>query len=65
MIRPRAARLGALGMEIGAANGVPTPTQVAELHKLDKELSQIGRVDFVLLAIALLTMATARYWLIF
>jgi uncharacterized membrane protein len=65
MIRPRAERLGALGMEIGAANGVPTPTQVAELHNLDKELSLIGRVDFVLLAIALLTMATARYWLIF
>ena len=36
--------------------------QVAELHKIDKEMSLIGRVDFAMLAIALLTMATARYW---
>ncbi|HET7089427.1 MAG TPA: hypothetical protein VFL17_12330 [Anaerolineae bacterium] len=42
--------------------GPPTPEQVAELHKLDKEMSFIGRVDFVLLVVALLTMTTARYW---
>jgi uncharacterized membrane protein len=62
LIAPRAARLGALGAQIGAAGGPPTPEQAAELHKLDRQMSFIGRVDFVLLAIALFTMATARYW---
>jgi len=35
---------------------------VAELQQIDKEMSLIGRMDFAMLAIALLTMATARYW---
>lgn len=60
--RPRADRLGVPGREIGAAGGAPTAAQVAELQKLDKEMSQIGRVDFVLLMIAALAMAPARYW---
>ncbi len=65
MIKPRADRLGGLGREIAAAGGVPTPVQVAQLEKLDQELTLTGRVDFVLLAISTLAMATARYWLIF
>ena len=62
MIKPRVDRLGALGQAIAAAGGPPSPAQVAELQKIDKEMSLIGRVDFAMLAIALLTMATARYW---
>lgn len=62
MLRPRAERLGALGREIAMAGGGPSPQQASELHKLDQELSKIERVDVVLLTIALLTMATARYW---
>lgn len=65
MIKPRADRLGGLGREIAAAGGVPTPAQVAQLEKLGQELTLTGRVDFVLLAISTLAMATARYWLIF
>ncbi len=63
LIAPRAGRLSALGQAIGAAGGPPTPAQAAELHKLDKEISFIGRVDFVLLLVALFAMASARYWL--
>jgi len=62
MIRPRVQRLEAMGQAIGAAGGPPNPAQVAELRKVDREMSIIGRVDFVMLAIALLAMATARYW---
>jgi hypothetical protein len=62
MIKPRAERLGGLGHEIGVAGGVPTPAQAAELQKLGREMTLIGRVDLTLLAVALLTMATARYW---
>jgi uncharacterized membrane protein len=61
MIKPRAERLGGLGREIGAASG-PSPTQAVELEKLGRELSRLGRVEIALMAVALLTMATARYW---
>jgi hypothetical protein len=63
MIKPRAERLGGLGHEIGAAGGVPTSAQAAELQKLGREMALIGRVDAALLLVALLSMATARYWL--
>ncbi len=62
MIKPRAERLAALGQQIGAAGGPPTPAQVAELHKIDNEMSLIERVDFGLLMVSVFTMATARYW---
>lgn len=65
MLKPRAERMGALGKEIGMAGGTPSPAQAAELQRLDRELAQIELADFILLIIATLTMATARYWLIF
>jgi hypothetical protein len=64
MIKPRVDRLEALGQAIAAAGGPPSPAQAAELQKIDGEMSLIGRVDFVMLIIALLTMATARYWFV-
>jgi uncharacterized membrane protein len=62
MIRPRAERLSALGKQIGMAGGPPTPEQAAELNTLDKEMGTLGRVDAVLLTVALVLMGTARYW---
>lgn len=62
MVRPRAGRMGALGKQIGMTGGPPTPEQAAELHKLEQELGTFGRLDAILLTIALVTMATARYW---
>jgi uncharacterized membrane protein len=64
MIKPRVDRLEALGQAIAAAGGPPSPAQAAELQKIDGEMSLIGRVDFVMLIIALLAMATARYWFV-
>ena len=62
-INPRAIRMSKLGAEIQAAGGPPTPQQGAELQKLDKEMSALGLVDFVLVIVSLGLMATARYWL--
>lgn len=62
MMSPRGERMSALGKEIGMNGGAPTPEQAAEMEKLEQELAILERVDFVLLTIALLTMATARYW---
>lgn len=61
-VKPRVDRLGAIGKEIEAAGGPPTQAQLAELQKLDKELSSFSRIDFILVAISLVLMATARYW---
>jgi uncharacterized membrane protein len=62
-IKPRAERLVLIGNEIQTNGGLPTPAQGAELHKLDKEMAALGKVDFVLVAVSLALMGTARYWL--
>lgn len=59
-VKPRAERMAQIGQEI---QGAPAPSQVAELQKLDREMSSLGKVDFVLVAVSLALMATARYWL--
>lgn len=61
-IGPTSARMGALGQQIGASGGNPTPEQISTLRALEKKLSRAELVDFVMLVIAMLTMATARYW---
>lgn len=63
VIQPRAIRMGVLGKEIGMSGGPPSPAQAAELHTLDQELSRVERAEFVLLSIAMIAMATARYWI--
>ena len=61
-VNPRAKQIAKLGGEIQAAGGRPTPQQGAELQKLDKEMSTFDLVDFVLVAVSLVLMASARYW---
>ena len=56
-------KLSQLGEEIQKAGVPPTPAQVAELQKLEKTISVNEKVDFALVAVSLILMATARYWL--
>jgi uncharacterized membrane protein len=62
-VNPRAVRLAKIGQEIQAAGGPPTPEQGTELHKLDREMSVLGLADFLLVALSLVLMASARYWM--
>jgi uncharacterized membrane protein len=62
-VSPRTKRIAKLGADIQAAGGSPTAEQGAEMLKLDKELSRFGYIDFVLVALSLALMGTARYWL--
>lgn len=62
-IKPRIDRIAKLGAEIETAGGPPTPDQGEEMVKLDRELSTLGLVDFVLVALSLTLMATARFWI--
>lgn len=62
VMRPRADKLGALGAAVAAAGGPPTSAQMVEMERLDSEMERFGRIDFLMLAISMLAMATARYW---
>jgi uncharacterized membrane protein len=62
-VNPRALRLAKIGEEIQAAGSPPTPAQGAEMHKLDREMSNLSLADFLLVALSLALMATARYWM--
>ncbi len=61
-ITPRGARLAALGAQIESAGAPPTPEQAAELSTINQGISQLFRLNLVLLSLSLAAMATARYW---
>lgn len=63
VIGPTSAKMGALGQQIGATGGKPSAEQLNAMQTLEKKLARAELVDFVMLVIAMLTMATARYWL--
>lgn len=60
--RPGVHRLLVLGREIAGAEGPPAPEQTAELQRLQARLTVLGRTILTLITIAVLAMATARYW---
>ena len=59
--RPANVRMGALGKEIQAAGGPPTPAQMAEIQRLSATLSTGSFWTVVCLLIALIGMSVARY----
>jgi uncharacterized membrane protein len=61
IIRPSVGRMGAIGQEIATAGGPPTDAQAVEMQRLGARLLLIGRIDLVLLTVAVVTMATARF----
>lgn len=58
--KPAAKRMGALGQEIQASGGPPSPEQVAELQAQQKKLAMGGLWTAILLALAVVGMAIAR-----
>lgn len=55
--RPTAERIGALGREMQASGGPPTPEQQAEMQVLQERLSRAGAVGAVLMLVAVIGMA--------
>lgn len=55
-------RMVDLGNEIAASGGPPSAEQQARMDHLGKELERHGKLDLVLLVLAVTAMATARYW---
>lgn len=61
-IRPRVVEMVDLGNEVAASGGPPTAEQAARLQEIPKELERSGKLDLTLLILAVIAMATARYW---
>jgi uncharacterized membrane protein len=55
-------RLVDLGNEIAASGGPPSPEQQSRMGQLTSALERHGKLDLVLLLLAVTAMATARYW---
>jgi len=59
--RPAGMRMGVLAAAIEAAGGQPTPEQAAELPALQARMGRAGRWVAMLLGVAVVCMAVARY----
>jgi hypothetical protein len=59
--KPAAKRIGALGQEIQAGGGPPSPEQIAEMQALQNRMAQGARWTAILLVIAVAAMALSRY----
>jgi uncharacterized membrane protein len=62
IIGPTSGKMGALGGQIAATGNGPTAEQIDQLHTMETKLNRAEGIEFVLLVISLVTMATARYW---
>jgi uncharacterized membrane protein len=62
VLLPNFGKLAAIGSRLAAEQRPPTPEEGAEMAKAQETLKLTGRVDFALLSVAILCMATARYW---
>lgn len=55
-------RLVDLGDRIAASGGPPSPEQQAEMDRIGGALERNGKLDLLLLFLAVTAMSTARYW---
>lgn len=61
MVGPTTKKMLGIGQEIAVAGGTPSPAQAATLASLQRRLDRFAKADLVLLGVAVLTMAVARY----
>lgn len=60
-VRPTVRTIAALGQAIAGSGGPPTPEQAQELQGLQRRMAAAGKVVLVLLTVAVVGMASARY----
>jgi uncharacterized membrane protein len=62
ILSPAIKKVGAIGAEIQAAGGPPSAEVMGRMHAAQERVRRIGQVDTALIIVAILTMATARYF---
>jgi uncharacterized membrane protein len=55
-------RMVDLSDEIAASGGPPSPEQQSQIQRVGAEIEKFGKIDLVLLLLAVAAMATASYW---
>jgi uncharacterized membrane protein len=60
--RPATMRMLALGRQMAASAGPPEPEVAAELARIQERAGTLAKVNLTFVSIAVLMMATARYW---
>ena len=53
--------MAGIGAEMKASSGPPTPELMGRMHAAQEALRSIGLIDLILIGIAILGMASARY----
>ncbi|HEX7950903.1 MAG TPA: hypothetical protein VF494_11185 [Candidatus Limnocylindrales bacterium] len=61
VLTPAVQKVGALGAEMKAAGGPPSAELMGRMHAAQERVRTIGAIDLVLVLLAVLGMATARY----
>jgi uncharacterized membrane protein len=61
VLTPAVQKVGALGSEMKAAGGPPSAELMGRMHAAQERVRTIGAIDLVLVLLAVLGMATARY----
>ncbi len=62
VVSPTAKKVAQMGAELQASSGRPNPQQILNLQTFERKFTQAARIDTVLILLALLFMATARYF---
>lgn len=60
--KPGVDRLMALGRQAAGAGGGPSPELAQEIQRMQARLGVLARTNLAFVTVAVLTMATARYW---
>jgi hypothetical protein len=55
-------RMVDVGDEMAAAGGPPPPERVAEMERIGAAIKKHSQIDLLLITLAVICMATARYW---
>jgi len=62
VVAPATRALGRIGQQIATSGKPPTPDQAHQLQGIQNRIAAAERITFIMLAIAMAAMATARYW---
>jgi uncharacterized membrane protein len=61
LVKPAVERMGSIGQAIAMSGGPPTDAQTSEMQRLGARLTLIGQINLLLLIVAVVAMAVARF----